>query len=73
MMGFGEGGSGGMDPFILQLGTRWNGVVSCTTGGFNPGEGAIPRAVVYSTRSRTPTIHAVAKSVYLLCCHIYSA
>jgi hypothetical protein len=43
-----------MDPFILDLGTRWRGVVSFTTGGVTPGERVIPRAAVYSARSRTP-------------------
>jgi len=43
-----------MDPLILHLGTRWKGVVSFTTGGVTPGEGAILRAAVYSARSRTP-------------------
>jgi hypothetical protein len=43
-----------MDPFILDLGPRWKGVVSFTTGGVTPEEEAIPRAAVHSARSRTP-------------------
>jgi len=43
-----------MDPIILHLGTRWKGMVSFTTGGVTPGEGAILRPAVYSARSRTP-------------------
>jgi hypothetical protein len=58
--GFWGGGSGGMDPFILDLGTRWKGVVISRPVALHPGKGRSPEPLCAPQGVEPPTIHAVA-------------